>query len=75
MKSSMKRTRATPFATIAFTSAEKRRIEMAAKICGWQPGEGAAFGNHLLLKMVDSILHCSPTKRPAAQGKLRLVKG
>jgi hypothetical protein len=59
MKSSMKRTRVTSFATIAFTFAEKRRIEMAAEIRGWQPGEGAAFGNHLLLKIVDSILHCA----------------
>jgi hypothetical protein len=54
MKSSMKRTPVTW--TIDFTSAEKRRIEMAAKECGWQPGEGAAFGRQLLLKNVASIL-------------------
>jgi hypothetical protein len=71
MKSSMKRTRATPFATIAFTSAEKRRIEMAAKDCGWQPGEGAAFGRQLLLKNVASILRSAPAKRPAAHRKLK----
>ena len=66
MKSSMKRTPVTW--TIDFTSAEKRRIEMAAKECGWQPGEGAAFGHRLLLKNVASILRPTPTKRQRRTG-------
>jgi hypothetical protein len=56
MNSKVRRARVTSFATIPFTAAEKRRIEMAAKICGWPPGGGAAFGSQLLLKNVASIL-------------------
>jgi hypothetical protein len=62
MKSRVRRARVTSWATIQFTMAEKRRIEKAAKICGWQTGEGAAFGSQLLLRNVASILR-SAAKR------------
>jgi hypothetical protein len=71
MKSRVRRARVTSFATITFTGAEKRRIEMAAKICGWQAGEGAGFGRQLLLRNVASILASAKARRAkAARAKM-----
>jgi hypothetical protein len=74
MNSKVRRARVTSFATITFTGAEKRRIEKAAKICGWQTGEGAAFGRQLLLRNVASILASAKARRAKAAERRRLSR-
>jgi len=44
------------FRTVQFTLAEVRRIEKAAKICGWKAGEGARCARLLVLRDVAAIL-------------------
>ena len=44
------------FRTVRFTLAEVRRIEKAAKICGWRAGEGAGCARLLVLRNVAAIL-------------------
>lgn len=55
MKKTIERTPV--FHTVAFTTAERRKIEAAAKACGWAMGESALFARHVLLKNVQPILH------------------
>jgi hypothetical protein len=49
--------------TMRFTAAEVRRIQRAAKVCGWQSGESGSFAHNLLLRNVKAIL---TERRPAA---------
>lgn len=52
--------------TLSFTAAERRRIDQAAKICGWEIDErhaSATFARILLLGDVAEILRASkPTQ-------------
>lgn len=41
---------------VKFTPAEVRRIEKAAKICGWKAGEGAGCARLIVLRNVAAIL-------------------
>ena len=52
--------------TIAFTAQERQRIEKAAKECGWNVNEGAAFGRHVVLNNVRDILRA---QRSAAKSR------
>jgi hypothetical protein len=48
--------------TLGFTATERRRIEKAGRICGWETGEIASFARVLLLRTVGEILRGKPRK-------------
>jgi hypothetical protein len=51
---------------VKFTTPEVRRIEKAAKICGWKAGEGAGCARRLVLQNVAEILRSERKhERPA----------
>jgi hypothetical protein len=58
--------------TVPFTRAELSRIQQAAKICGWRPGD-ANFARNILLGSVAEILRSNePTaRRPQRKTKSR----
>jgi len=60
MKTTIKRAAALlpgTFLVMNFTPAQVRRIEKAAKVSGWKPGEGARCARFLVLRNVAAILH------------------
>jgi hypothetical protein len=68
MKMTIKRGRTTHLArtaclNIKFTPAQLRRIEKAAKICGWKSGETALYARKLVLRGGDFILRGDADRR------------
>jgi hypothetical protein len=58
VKKTKKTVERTPiFHTVSFTTAERRKIDAASRICGWGTGEGPAFAKQLLMTDVQAILH------------------
>jgi hypothetical protein len=66
--------RARTIYTLSFTAAERRRIDQAAKICGWtidEKNESASFARQLLLPVVAEILRASrPTRGDVLRQRL-----
>ncbi len=52
-----------PLYTVNFTEATKERIERAARVCGWKPGQGGLFVRHIILHDVDDILRSAPKRK------------
>ncbi len=42
--------------TLSFSQIERRRIERAARACGWKTGQAPLFARQLLLRSVEDIL-------------------
>jgi hypothetical protein len=60
----MKRTASDPLMrTLSFTEREKRRIDRAAKACGWPRGESAVCARQALLNWADAVLHVGPPSK------------
>jgi hypothetical protein len=55
MKTTIKRAR-TMHLTMNFTPTQVRRIEKAAKICGWKAGEGRIYARRLVLQVSEAVL-------------------
>jgi|GEM_PF-4661352 len=60
----MKKTASDPvIRTLNFTASEKRRIDRAAKACGWPRGESAVCARQLLMNWADAVLHAGPPSK------------
>jgi hypothetical protein len=58
--------------TLSFTEAEKKRIERAAKVCGWETVQSAIFARQCLLRSVSAILKGDRKPRPGDLLRQRL---